>query len=408
MKKYILFLILMPFFLIRGQDSTLSYDTGVIDDYLSRVGNTIKSTYVSISDTGDATDDYFFKMNSLTSYLGHQLPDWYGYLTNSRINISARPDQVMRWMSYNTGKLGGLLDTSDIGMSGIEMETHYEPSDSTHPYAEIHYGVFYAKPNVASGLAVRPFTSVFRKDIVRTETGLAGDYLEFTTSWGNDYFAFSDSANLYVYNGLVTNYNRNNAITQRQLNNAGNSYLNYPYYDFNDEYIFPAVKIKVAGGADFQIDSSNIALDNAYQLGFYKADNTTFRNAIQFSDPGTGYETLVIGDLSETNQTLSFRSGNGSVFEFTDGSASRFFTIYPSGSSVTLGPAIGNGDYTFYVGTIISNNIQPETDNTYYLGKNDDDTPLAWKGLILKDQTTGAYYRLELNSGSLSIVDLSD
>lgn len=58
--------------------------------------------------------------------------------------------------------------------------------------------------------------------------------------------------------------------------------------------------------------------------------------------------------------------------------------------------------------TTIHNDILPETDNTYYIGKNDDDDPNAWKGIILKDQTTGAYYRLEINDGEITVTDLID
>jgi len=57
----------------------------------------------------------------------------------------------------------------------------------------------------------------------------------------------------------------------------------------------------------------------------------------------------------------------------------------------------------------VEGDIQPMTDNTYYLGKNNDDTPFAWKGIILKDQGgTGKYYRLEVNGDTLQIVDLTD
>lgn len=60
-------------------------------------------------------------------------------------------------------------------------------------------------------------------------------------------------------------------------------------------------------------------------------------------------------------------------------------------------------------GQLDSNNIYPNTDDTYYLGKNDDDTPFAWKGIILKDQAgTGKYYRIEINNDALQIVDLTD
>jgi hypothetical protein len=52
--------------------------------------------------------------------------------------------------------------------------------------------------------------------------------------------------------------------------------------------------------------------------------------------------------------------------------------------------------------------IYPGTDDTYYLGKNDDDTPFAWKGVILKDTTNGRYYRYESVNGVLTAVDLTD
>lgn len=53
-------------------------------------------------------------------------------------------------------------------------------------------------------------------------------------------------------------------------------------------------------------------------------------------------------------------------------------------------------------------NIEPVTDDTYYLGKNDDDTPKAWKGVILKDTTDGKYYRIEVISGVVTATDLTD
>lgn len=53
-------------------------------------------------------------------------------------------------------------------------------------------------------------------------------------------------------------------------------------------------------------------------------------------------------------------------------------------------------------------NIYPKTDDTYYLGKNDDDTPLAWKGVIMKDTTNGKYYRLQIKNGAVEIIDLTD
>ena len=53
-------------------------------------------------------------------------------------------------------------------------------------------------------------------------------------------------------------------------------------------------------------------------------------------------------------------------------------------------------------------NLYPQADDTYYLGKNDDDTPFGWKGLILKDTTNGKHYRIQLTNGAVDIVDLTD
>lgn len=52
--------------------------------------------------------------------------------------------------------------------------------------------------------------------------------------------------------------------------------------------------------------------------------------------------------------------------------------------------------------------LWPLADDTYYLGKNDDDTPFAWKGVILKDTTNGKYYRIEVINGVVTATDLTD
>jgi hypothetical protein len=72
-------------------------------------------------------------------------------------------------------------------------------------------------------------------------------------------------------------------------------------------------------------------------------------------------------------------------------SAAGNLTITPSGGIVYL-----------------TGNLEPATDNTYYLGRNDDDTPKAWKGVVLKDTTNGKYYRLEIISGVVTATDLTD
>ena len=58
--------------------------------------------------------------------------------------------------------------------------------------------------------------------------------------------------------------------------------------------------------------------------------------------------------------------------------------------------------------TTHTQNVYPSIDDTYYLGKNDDDTPFAWKGLVLKDTTNGKYYRIEVVNGVVTATDLTD
>lgn len=58
--------------------------------------------------------------------------------------------------------------------------------------------------------------------------------------------------------------------------------------------------------------------------------------------------------------------------------------------------------------SIVTANVEPTADNTHYLGKNDDDSPAAYKGLILKDTTNGKYYRIEVINGTLTATDLTD
>lgn len=50
-------------------------------------------------------------------------------------------------------------------------------------------------------------------------------------------------------------------------------------------------------------------------------------------------------------------------------------------------------------GVMSSFDHHPLTDNTYYLGKNSASSPLAWKGVILKDTVNANRYRVEVVSG---------
>lgn len=52
--------------------------------------------------------------------------------------------------------------------------------------------------------------------------------------------------------------------------------------------------------------------------------------------------------------------------------------------------------------------LWPTVDDTFYLGKYDDDTPFAWKAVVVKDSTNGKYYAIGTTNGVVLATDLTD
>jgi hypothetical protein len=67
---------------------------------------------------------------------------------------------------------------------------------------------------------------------------------------------------------------------------------------------------------------------------------------------------------------------------------------------------IGTGQATIEGKLQVDGNIYPHANGSYYLGKNSASTPLAWKGIIVKDTTDGNYYRIEVVSGVVTATAL--
>jgi hypothetical protein len=105
-----------------------------------------------------------------------------------------------------------------------------------------------------------------------------------------------------------------------------------------------------------------------------------------------------------------FRIGNGAVTLNTDFASAALIADNTDTTDPIL-LARDNGATVFSIidgGTVNTKDVYPLTDDTHYLGKNDDDSPKAWKGIILKDQTTGTYYKLQIDSGVVTLIDLTD
>jgi hypothetical protein len=130
--------------------------------------------------------------------------------------------------------------------------------------------------------------------------------------------------------------------------------------------------------------------------------------AIESHAAGNNYAAKISNDYMVNGALLLLKSNSAdvnarSLFEIHNDHASAVGT---SGIKITMDA--GNA-IDVISGTSYLCDVYPKADNTHYLGKNDDDSPFAWKGLILKDQGgTGKYYRLEVYGDAVRIVDLTD
>lgn len=118
-----------------------------------------------------------------------------------------------------------------------------------------------------------------------------------------------------------------------------------------------------------------------------------------FENSGNAAELIV--DLHVSSTTL-LRGPSGA--DQTD------FAICSGGAGeIWFGNSAAASPYTYtYYAKVNSSGIVPATDDTYYLGKNDDDSPAAWKGVILKDTSDGKYYRIQVTNGAVEAIDLTD
>jgi len=144
--------------------------------------------------------------------------------------------------------------------------------------------------------------------------------------------------------------------------------------------------------------------------------NAGYSNTTGSNNGVLGYAALydlniTAGDGSGANTAVGYNTGRGIVTGVNNTILGAGVTGLASALSNNIILANGAGtinaqhDNTNWT---LTGNIYPGADNTYYLGKNDDDTPLAYKGVILKDTTDGKYYRIEVISGVVTATDLTD
>lgn len=155
-----------------------------------------------------------------------------------------------------------------------------------------------------------------------------------------------------------------------------------------------------------KVGASKFTVDPNGSITAAADTNTTFtfgRGKMGYCGSG-GNDFLAIGHYDNfISTTYAFgQHSSGNTFINSPG------IIYFNNSGNNIATISSTG-LTMTPGKIISScNIEPITDDTYYLGENDDDTPHAYKGVIMKDTTNGKYYRIEITNGTITATDLTD
>lgn len=118
---------------------------------------------------------------------------------------------------------------------------------------------------------------------------------------------------------------------------------------------------------------------------------------------------VFIGTMKQAGVTNGYGIFHGSAVDYdVFGNRVRIgSTVDPTEALDVTGNAKISGTLAIS-GLVSSAGLEPIADNIYYLGRRDDDSPKAWKGLVLKDQVTGTYYSAEVISGVLTLIDLTD
>ncbi|MFA5340726.1 MAG: hypothetical protein WC332_03010 [Clostridia bacterium] len=163
--------------------------------------------------------------------------------------------------------------------------------------------------------------------------------------------------------------------------------------------VTPIIEL-VSGGTTIEIHSRETLIANQHlEFGRQGSVTSISDNSITLAKLATqAAETVLVNATSSTavptalalsEQTVLGRITGGHIVGL---SVSQLITLITSAS----------------LGNITTGNIVPVADNTHYIGKNDDDTPFAYKGVILKDTTNGKYYRIEIINGTITATDLTD
>ncbi len=138
--------------------------------------------------------------------------------------------------------------------------------------------------------------------------------------------------------------------------------------------------------------------------------NLTWWNSTDYEDPTDQHAAYLAGTEDEDAEIVRCTARSSDTITVTRAQESTTATAHNKTGKTQI-MMLGLTKKTIDdIGTALAygHDFYPVTDDTYYLGKNDDDSPLAWKGVILKDTTNGKYYRIQVVNGTLGVADLTD
>lgn len=191
----------------------------------------------------------------------------------------------------------------------------------------------------------------------------------------------------------------------------------------------PGIKIETDGSLTLGSESNTVTVGGVFSVEYVTPTQTIQMNDSRPIVFGTGHDASImhdgtnwIFDITAATTTMKFNSqlldtdfdfysDDGIMLHLDSGGSTSYFR--PKDDSTTAyqiqnasGTSLFSVDSTNSIISLTS--LYPKSDNVYYLGKPDDDTPLAWKAVILKDTTNGKYYKLEIINGVVTATDLTD
>ena len=188
------------------------------------------------------------------------------------------------------------------------------------------------------------------------------------------------------------------------INYGLSTYDSVNIWDFSDtgelDLMFAKTDLSVSMGLTANLTDEYLAVDADF---FPDSDDDFDLGSVSFQWKNL-FLSATATAVTFTDGTTTLTGGTMNSVLFTD----KIKFTQTDGNEYIDSLTDGYIDYGATTAHRFSADIFPATDDTYYLGKNDDDSPLAWKGLVLKDTTNGKYYRIEITNGSIVATDLTD